>query len=835
MSAQVGGGVRLSPSSNYIVQGAASNDLLLFASGSNQGFVFGTSNNSNLLLRIGSNGYVGFGLSNPLFKVDILGDLNFSGTLRQGGVPYVGSQWSNSGSNVFVLGSNVGIGVTAPLAALHVACNLRVDGSVTMFNSISMPAVYFTPGNSANTNTSQIVLATSNIQGYSNLVWGASGSNGTQYSIMSNTSNDVFRWVSGSASNEIMRLTGNGNLGVAGTVSGSNDSFTRNRVVNGDMRIANRGTSVSGSGSVAYAPCDQWVLNYSITTGSITVTQNTLNASDAPYSSGFRYSLKLQATTACTSYGYIQPTQLFDYQSMLGDLNWGLASGVGVSLSFWLRTNLANSSVISASIRNGALAYTYNAPVTITNSGGWQYVTLVLPAPPAGTAWSGGTELMIGARYNSASATAGSWINNNFLGVNGAVDPWATLNNYIEVTGVQLERGSAVTPFEFRAPVVESLLNQNLVLGSVASNTVGNVCAGNLGMFRNRIINGDFRIDQRSSGASHTSSAGSTYIADRWLWESGNFVGASWTIQQYAGAALANGLNNYGGSTVGTTASLPTNGYALMSQRIEGNNIADLAWGSTNAAPITISFWVYTSLAATYAITLRNNGADRGYAVPFTVTTANTWQYVSLCIPGDTTGTWTKDTTTGMYIAISLACGSTYQAAPRTWTAGNILGCTGMTNTWTATASATFYVTGFQVEKGTIATPFEFRPYPIELQLCQRYYQLYPQKTNSTTGYRAPLTLQATSTTNLDAYLRPPVLFRSFPTVTISGAWSVQGGPSLASAPTVTGNTNTGMSAYGDVDNVITVITASSLTVGYMYWLQRAGAATGYIDYNCEL
>lgn len=474
MASQVGGGVRLAPASNYIVQGAGSNDMLFFASGSNQGFTFGTSNNSNLLLRVGSNGFVGFGLSNPLFKVDIAGDLNFSGALRQGGVPYVGSQWSNSSSNVFVLGSNVGIGVSAPLAALHVACNLRVDGSVTMFNSISMPAVYFTPGNSANTNTSQIVLATSNIQGYSNLVWGASGSNGTMFSIMSNTSNDVFRWVSGAASNTAMSLSGNGNLAVSGTVTSSNESFMKNRVINGDMRIANRGTSVTGTGNaVANAPCDQWTLNYSITTGGFTMTQIALTTSDIPYANGFRHSLKIQATTACTSYAYIQPTQSFDHNTVLADLGWGTASGTSVAISFWLRTNLANSSVIPVSLRNGTLAYSYNVPVTITNSSGWQYVTLVVPSPPAATPWGTTTELMIGARYNAASATAGSWTNNNNLGINGAVDLWATLNNYVEITGVQLERGTVPTPFEFRTPVVESLLNGNLVLGSVGANGLG--------------------------------------------------------------------------------------------------------------------------------------------------------------------------------------------------------------------------------------------------------------------------------------------------------------------------------------------------------------------------
>lgn len=257
-----------------------------------------------------------------------------------------------------------------------------------------------------------------------------------------------------------------------------------------------------------------------------------------------------------------------------------------------------------------------------------------------------------------------------------------------------------------------------------------------MGMFRNRIINGDMRIDQRFSGASHASTTGSTFITDRWVWETGNLSGASWNIQQYGGASLTNGLNNFGGATVGATASVPTNGYLLMSQRIEGYNVADLAWGGANAAPITVSFWAYTSLAGTYAVVLRNNAADRGYSAPFAVTSANTWQYITLCIPGDTTGTWTKDTTTGIYLAISLGCGSIYQVAPRTWAAGNYLGFTGMTNTWSTTPGATFYLTGVQLEKGTLATPFEFRPYPIEMQLCQRYFQNLVNNAVGAGGYQ---------------------------------------------------------------------------------------------------
>lgn len=203
----------MAAASNFVIQGVLYDDVIIYAARSNQGFAFGTSNNSNMLLRIDSNGNVGVGKSNPGFRMDVAGDLNFSGTLRQGGVPYVGSQWSNTGSNVFLLGSNVGIGVSNAGAQLHVACNLRVDGSLQMGGYAGFGGVDLMYG-SAFSNAGGVVLSATGVPGYSNLVWGASGSNGTMFSIMSNTSNDIFRWVSGAGSNEVMRLNGLGRLGL---------------------------------------------------------------------------------------------------------------------------------------------------------------------------------------------------------------------------------------------------------------------------------------------------------------------------------------------------------------------------------------------------------------------------------------------------------------------------------------------------------------------------------------------------------------------------------------------------------------------------------------------
>lgn len=269
MAAPYKASVVLATSNTAILPASLCNDLLILVSNSNQSMSFGASNVATWL-RINSNGFVGVGKSNPGYTLDIAGNVNFAGALTSNGVPFVsggGGAFSNNGSNLYVLSpSNVGIHVATPLAALHVASNARIDGDLTLMRNIQFGGVYVTPGGTA-TNASQLILATSNIQGYSNLAWG--GSNGTQYSIMSNTSNDAWRWVSGTASNEVARLTGDGRLGLGtaapastvhlGTAFASNVMVTLCNTVTGG-RPASIGLSNSGEMVVSTASNHSFVL-----------------------------------------------------------------------------------------------------------------------------------------------------------------------------------------------------------------------------------------------------------------------------------------------------------------------------------------------------------------------------------------------------------------------------------------------------------------------------------------------------------------------------------------------------------------------------------------------
>jgi hypothetical protein len=240
--------------------------------------------------------------------------------------------------------------------------------------------------------------------------------------------------------------------------------------------------------------------------------------------------------------------------------------------------------------------------------------------------------------------------------------------------------------------------------------------------FVNRIINGAMVIDQRNAGASVTPTV-STYSVDRW--SAYLSTASKFSVQRNAGAVTPPvGFTNYLGATSTSAYALAAGDFFGLSQTIEGFNTADLGWGTANAQTITLSFWVRSSLTGTFSVSIRNYGSyNRGYPATYTINAANTWEFKTITIAGDTTGTWTGATNDGSFlISWSLGTGSTYTGTANAWQAGNIIAATGATSV-VGTSGATFFVTGVQLEKGSTATPFEFRSIGQELALCQRYFE----------------------------------------------------------------------------------------------------------------
>ena len=241
------------------------------------------------------------------------------------------------------------------------------------------------------------------------------------------------------------------------------------------------------------------------------------------------------------------------------------------------------------------------------------------------------------------------------------------------------------------------------------------------GSFRNRIINGDMRIDQRNVGASVTPSS-TAYVLDRW---SLVISGAASKLSIQQSTTVPDGYKNSTVATVVASYSPASNDVLVYQQAIEGFNFGDLAWGTSSAQAITISFWVRSSLIGTYSVMLLSNGTGgtyRNYIATYSISSANVWEKKTITVLGDTTGTWDTGNTTGLYLAFDLGSGSGTATTAGSWANGVARKSTGANTFVSQSNGATWYVTGVQLEQGSTATEFERRPIGTEIALCKRYY-----------------------------------------------------------------------------------------------------------------
>ena len=244
------------------------------------------------------------------------------------------------------------------------------------------------------------------------------------------------------------------------------------------------------------------------------------------------------------------------------------------------------------------------------------------------------------------------------------------------------------------------------------------ISQGGYSAFKNRIINGNMAIDQRNAGAS-VSPTNLAYTLDRWF--AGLTQSSKFTVQQNAGAVTPPaGFSKYLGATSSSAYSVLTGDTFYIAQSIEGFNCADLAWGTASASSVTLSFWVRSSLTGTFGGSITNRTA-RSYPFSYTISAANTWEQKTVTIAGDTSGTWATDNTASVSVYFGLGSGATYSGTSGAW-AGSVLVQPTSTTSVVGTSGATFYITGVQLEKGSTATSFDYRPYGTELALCQRYY-----------------------------------------------------------------------------------------------------------------
>ena len=346
----------------------------------------------------------------------------------------------------------------------------------------------------------------------------------------------------------------------------------------------------------------------------------------------------------------------------------------------------------------------------------------------------------------------------------------------------------------------------------------GSVFSPSSAVFRNRIINGDMRIDQRNAGASVTVASTGTFVVDRWEGvEDSDGVATAEQVQDVPSGFT----DSIKWTTTTADASLSAAQFCRIGQVIEGYNTADFGWGSASAKTITLSFWVRSSLTGTFAGGLRNSAGDRSYVFTYSISAANTWEQKTVTVAGDTSGTWLTNNGRGVWLIFDLGSGSNFQKTANAWGAGNCWSTSGAVSV-IGTLNATWFITGVQLEVGSVATPFERRPYGIELDLCYRYYE----KMQSVSGsYMAPAwTPTAVSALGTMSFYQK----RANPTIGVSATSdftvTTAGGTASISAISFTAGLT-----FSRID-----ITSSGLTIGYGSML-RCQNSTGYIEIASEL
>ena len=504
-------------------------------------------------------------------------------------------------------------------------------------------------------------------------------------------------------------------------------------------------TSVSGTGTVSGIS-----LSGTVTSSGNLTLGGTLDLS-APPAIGGTTANTVRGTTVTATTGFVGTN--FDAAGSGGGslrtsggsacLQWGGGGGVNVTVDGPINMNGANSAIQINPTGTGTVSIAPAGALTVnpTTASTMNNVAIGGTTPLAGTftdlRFNGtlslaGTTGTAGFVLTSNGASAPTWqANANGLAI--ADDTTTNATRYLTftsaTTGNITTANVASTKLQFN-PSTGTLSSTVLSANSVTDSQGGSV-APISSVMRNRIINGAMVIDQRNNGASVTPAvAANTYITDRWniyptqasKLTAQQRNGVDSTASNYEAGSVPVGFSNSLKITSSSSYTVTAGDFFILRQFVEGFNFADCNWGTANAKPVTLSFWVRSSLTGTFAASLYNVDGTRSYPVNYTISSANVWEYKTITIAGDTTGTWVTNNGVGNTVNFSLGAGSSFSGTSGAWAGSFLPSTTGATSV-VGTSGATFYITGVQLEVGTQATSFEYRQYGTELALCQRYYQ----------------------------------------------------------------------------------------------------------------
>ena len=235
--------------------------------------------------------------------------------------------------------------------------------------------------------------------------------------------------------------------------------------------------------------------------------------------------------------------------------------------------------------------------------------------------------------------------------------------------------------------------------------------------FKNLVINGNMSIAQR--GTSFTSASG--YTLDRYTWTDDST--SVFTITQSTDVPSGQGFaTSMKLDCTTANGSLGSTDQIRQVQKIEAQNLQFLRYGTSSAKSVTLSFWVKSNKTGIYCATLsQEDDSYASFTKEYTISSSDTWEKKTLTFDGDTGGVINNDNGAGIWLMFAFGAGSGRHITADQWNSSYGLSTSNQVNLADSTSNE-LYLTGVQLEVGTSATDFEFLPFDVNLQRCQRYY-----------------------------------------------------------------------------------------------------------------
>ena len=294
------------------------------------------------------------------------------------------------------------------------------------------------------------------------------------------------------------------------------------------------------------------------------------------------------------------------------------------------------------------------------------------------------------------------------------------------------------------------------------------------------VINGAMAVAQRGVEETDVLAAG-YHTVDRMRYSVTQLATLRTTVSQSTEAPA--GFGHSWKVEVTTTQAAGDDSGLRLQYRVEGRDMQHLDWGTANAKSLSVSFWVRSSVAGDYSLTLyRDEATDRNIGTTFTITadeaSNNTWKLITHTFPGDQTTAVTDDEACRLELTISMTAGTDFRATNNTSWDNYATGryAFGHTANFTASVNSTFYVTGLQITPTDAPIEFQHETYGETLAKCQRYYTFMRSGIPATSTFTLFAIGRGNTGTNARFAVPHPVTMRATPALSSSGAFTCAGG-----------------------------------------------------------